>query len=77
MHLLDGHGDRIAGFDTELNPNVGERTAVDAFFSRHTIELPAATEAGKHDLLVGIYYFDEDELVAGSKALLPEAVDAP
>jgi len=71
VHLLDAGGVLQAQYDGLASPPAGWASG-DLIVQRHTLQLPAALEAGCHTLQIGVYWApDGDRLsVAGSDQIL-------
>lgn len=77
VHLLDANHNRIAGEDVLLASESAPVCPDELFESQHAIPLPDDLAPGDYGLAVGLYYFQQDQIVPVGSITLDHALTIP
>jgi len=77
IHLANQQSERLAGSDVLLGLQSVEAVDVHSFISRHEIAIPASLAAGRYGLVVGLYRWENGQIVNTGSVALPDSVSLP
>ena len=72
VHLVDHQGVKISGYDNLLEDIFSEPSLLSS--SYHPVSYPADLAPGKYDLVIGVYYFQDDKIINVNSTVLTDAV---
>lgn len=73
VHLVDQARNRLTGSDMLLPAQQGAKLSI--FQSQHSMALPPNLSTGLYSLVIGLYHFEDGELVNGHAVLLEHVIE--